>query len=605
MPTAGSDVEAARRQLQRVLASAGFSRNERLCRFLRFVVEHHLAGRDGELKESVIAFEVLGRSPDHDPKQDSIVRTEAARLRARLGEYYLGEGKDDPLVIEIPKGGYVPVLRPAGPAVELEIRSPGPSAKPRRSWVWLAAAIACLAAGFIALNWWRSQRNVPIPIAVLPLHSLSPDPANDYFADGLTGEIIRNLSIIEGLAVRSQTSSFAFKGKPQNVREAGRQLAADYILEGTVLRAGQQLRITAQLVRVRDDFPVWSGRYDRELTDVFVIQDEISRGIVNSLRLKLGRGRRRYETSTEAYDLYLRASTLELEQGVAGIGKSVGPFEQVIAKDPSFAPAYAKLAWAHAWRSGNSQSVAAEEMTKMREAAETAIQLDPLSADAHGALGILHARQAQWEQSEKSFRRALELEPDPLTRQHFAMYLLLPLGRISEAIEQGRLAEKSDPLASYVHAFTAYMLIAGHRFDEAAPHCAKVSPTEKTILGQCAGRIMLGRGKIQEAIRFFSTQPDLIDPGALLGHAFGRAGRREEAEKLAAAAGPFAQALIFAGLGDKERTLEALDRMTVLGPVRVGRNLYFPELDLIRGDPRVQALRKKVGLPDRLIDLPR
>ena len=118
--------------------------------------------------------------------------------------------------------------------------------------------------------------------------NLSQDPANDYFADGLTDEIIRNLSIIDGLAVRSQTSSFVFKGKPRNVREAGKQLEADYILEGSVLRAGQQLRINAQLVRVRDDFPLWSGRYDRELTDVFAIQDEISRGIVNSLRLKLG-----------------------------------------------------------------------------------------------------------------------------------------------------------------------------------------------------------------------------------------------------------------------------------------------------------------------------
>jgi len=178
------------------------------------------------------------------------------------------------------------------------------------------------------------------------------------------------------------------------------------------------------------------------------------------------------------------------------------------------------------------------------------------------------------------------------------MYLLLPLGRIDEAIQQGRLAEKSDPLASYVHAFTAYTLIAAHRFDEAAPHCAKVSPTEKSVLGQCLGRIMLGRGRIQEAIQFFSTHPDLIDTGGLLGHALGRAGRREEAEKLAAAARPFAQALIFASLGDKERTLEALDRMTVFGPVRVGRDLYYPELDLVRGDPRVKALRKKVGLPE-------
>src|SRR5579864_58117 len=131
MPTAESEVGAARRQLERVLASPGFSRNERLSRFLRFVVDQHLAGRDQELKESVIAIEVLGRSPDHDPKRDSIVRTEAARLRARLSEYYLGEGKADPLVIELPKGGYVPVLRPVAPAVQTE--SPGPelSVKPR------------------------------------------------------------------------------------------------------------------------------------------------------------------------------------------------------------------------------------------------------------------------------------------------------------------------------------------------------------------------------------------------------------------------------------------------------------------------------------------
>ncbi|HKE26903.1 MAG TPA: tetratricopeptide repeat protein [Bryobacteraceae bacterium] len=595
MPAAESEVEAVRRQLERVLASPGFSRNERMSRFLRFVVDQHLAGKDKELKESVIAIDVLGRSPDHDPKRDSIVRTEAARLRARLSEYYLGEGKNDPLLIELPKGGYVPILRPA----ETGASSHEPSAKPPLRWVWLAAALACLAAGLVATNWWRIHQNTPIPIVVLPLHNLSPDPADDYFADGLTGEIIRNLSIIEGLAVRSQTSSFAFKGKRQNVREAGKQLAADYILEGTVLRASQQLRITVQLVRVRDDFPMWSGRYDRELTDVFVVQDEISRGIVNTLRLQLGRGRRRYETSTEAYDLYLRASALEVEEGVVGIDKSIGPFEQVIAKDPSFAPAYARLAWAYAWRSGRPMFNAAEEMMKMRLAAEKSIQLDPISAEAYTALGILYARQGQWDQSEKNFRRALELEPNrSLTRQLFAVYLLLPFGRVDEAVQQGRLAEKSDPLASSVHAYTAYTLISAHRFDDAASYCAKVLPIEK-VLGQCVGRIMLGQGRVEEAIRFFTANPDPVDPGAFLGHSLGRAGRREEAERLAAGTtNPFTQALIFAGLGDKERTLEALDRMTVLGPVRMGRALTFPEFDLIRGDPRVKALRKKVGLPE-------
>src|SRR5215472_16942910 len=167
MSPAGSDVEAARRQLERVLASRGFSRNERQSRFLRFVVEQHLAGRSEELKESVIAVEVLGRSPDHNPKQDSIVRTEAARLRARLSEYYLGKGKDDPLVIELPKGGYVPVLRPVVPRVEAEaetgIETPSPelTAKPRMRRAWLAAAIGCLAAGLIAAGWWRFRQNAP------------------------------------------------------------------------------------------------------------------------------------------------------------------------------------------------------------------------------------------------------------------------------------------------------------------------------------------------------------------------------------------------------------------------------------------------------------
>jgi serine/threonine-protein kinase len=593
-----SAAEPVRKQLDRVLSSPGFARNERLSRFLGFVVQQHLDGKTDEIKESLIGIEVFRRAPGYDTRSDSVVRTEAAKLRGRLIEYYAGEGASDPVIIELPKGGYTPVFheRNASPEIAPGASEPGP--RRRRKWRWIVAAFA--GASILVIGLWRfAGKSGPIPIAVLPLVNVSQDASNDYLAVGLTGEIIRNLSIIEGLAVRSQTSSFAFRGKPQNVREAGRQLAADYILEGTVLRAGQQLRITAQLVRVRDDFPMWSGRYDRELTDIFAIQDEISRGIVNSLRLKLGRGQRRYETSTEAYDLYLRASALELEQGVVGIDKSIGSFVQVIAKDPSFAPAYARLAWSYAWRSGRPMFDGAAEMTKMRMAAEKAIQLDPLSAEAYAALGIIHARQAQWEQSEKSFRHALQLEPNrPLMRQHVAMYLLLPLGRVDEAIQQGRLLEKSDPLASYVHAAFAYILIAAHRFDEAAVHCAKVLPSEN-VLGQCVGRIMLGQGRIKEAIQFFTANPDPIDPGAFLGHALGRAGRREEAEKLAAGTtNPWTQAVIFAGLGDKERTFEALDRMTALGPVRVGRDLYYPELDLIRGDPRVKAVRKKVGLPE-------
>src|SRR5262245_23295947 len=590
------EAQAARRQLDKILASAGFVRNERLSRFLRFVVERHLEGRDQELKESLIAIEVFGRLPGYDSKQDPIVRTEASRLRARLSEYYLADGKGDSMIIGLPKGGYVPVLRQA-------VTEASPAEGHRLTHALpIAVAAACVVVALIALSGWWFHKNVPIPIAVLPLNNLSEDSAHDY-ADGLTGEIIRNLSIIDGLAVRSQTSSFAFKGKSQNVREAGKQLEVEYIVEGSVQRAGQQLRITAQFIRVSDDFPLWSGRYDRELTDVLAIEDEISRGIVNSLRLKLGGGRRRYETSAEAYDLYLQARALGIQRGLEGENRSVAPFEAAIAKDPSFAPAYAGLAAAHVARSGEAQFDLADEMAKMQTAAERALQLDPLLGEAHGAMGIVYAREAQWAQSEKSFRHALELASnDSVIYDNFAASFLMPLGRIQEAVQLLRKAEKNDPVAPQLHSVLANALIAAGRYDEAVEQCMKL-PADFPGGSIWLARARLGQGRIQEAIQILV---DRIEQGAnspdikgFLGYAYGRAGRRDEAEKLATAdQRPYTQALTFAGLGDKQRTLDALERMATLGPVRLGRDLTYPEFDLVRGDPRLKALRMRLGLPE-------
>ncbi len=607
MPTAESDRDAARRQLERVLESAGFSRNARLSRFLRFIVEQHLEGKDTEIKESVIAIEVFGRGADHDPKQTSIVRSEAARLRARLGEYYIGEGKNDELIIDLPKGGYAPVLRRFPLVTVPTVATPEGAAARSQAQRWLWAALAGFAVVGGAACWWLlNHQNAPIPIAVLPLTNLSQDPANEYFADGLTDEIIRNLSIIDGLTVRSQTSSFVFKGQSHNVREAGKQLAVDYVLEGSVLRDGQQLRINAQLVRVRDDFPLWSGRYDRELPDVVAVQDEISRGIVNSLRLKLGRGRRRYETSSEVYDSYLHARALSVERGLPGINQSIGPLEEVVARDPSFAPAFADLAAAYATRSGEFRFNIPDEMSKMRAAAEKAMVLDPLLAQAHYALGMIHARDAQWGQSEKSFRRAIELDPSRSeTRCDFALFYLLPLGRVEEALRQLRAAEKSDPLSSVVHYDLAYALNSSNHYDEAANICGKL-PADNPDRSWCLGKARLGQGRVGEAIQILETALNRgVTAGSQvrgeLGYAYGRAGRRTDAEKLIAATpsiNPFNQALVFAGLGDKDQTFEALDRAATAGPFRIGRALTFPEYGLLRGDPRVKALRRKVGLPE-------
>lgn len=600
MAIACTDVSDARRQLERVLGSPGFLRNERMSRFLRFVTERHLEGNDNQLKESVIAVEVFGRAPDHDPSQDSIVRTEAGRLRARLAQYYVGDGKNDALVIELPKGGYAPTFlyRDSGRQT-----TPPEKATGRRIWMFAVAAGLTLALGVLA--WWRVEhRSGPIAIAVLPLENLNHDSASDYFADGLTDELIRNLSLIDGLSPRSRTSSFAFKGRPRNVRETGRELGSDYIVEGSVLRIGTQLRINAQLVRVRDDFPLWSGQYDRALTDVFAIQDEIARGIVNSLRLKLGRGRRRYETSTEAYDLYLQARALGIQQGEAGELESVDRFEEAIAKDPSFAPAYAGLAAAHVARSGTDLFDTADELAKMQVAAGKALELDPLLAEAHGALGMVYARQAQWEHSEKSFRRALELDRyDSVVYVNFVLSLLFPLDRIKEAVRELRVAVKNDPLAPRLRFILANALMADHRFDQAAEYCLSL-PTDYPGRSDWLGRARVGQGRAQEAIQILegALSHGVDREGTVrgfLGYAYGKAGRRDDAERLAAAdADPYNRALIFAGIGDRERTLQALEGMAALGPVRLGRDLNYPEFDFVRGDPRARELRKKMGLPE-------
>ena len=587
-------------QLERVLASPGFARNERMSRFLRFIAQEELNGRGSELKESLIGVEVFGRKPGFDSKQDSTVRSEAARLRARLAEYYDSEGKGDTLVIELPKGGYVPRFRRN--AVDVAAADRGRTKRLRSSKKALAAGLALVVAGVGLWLWNRGTG--PVSVAVLPLTNLSSDPANDYFADGITDEIIRNLSILDGLAVRSQTSSFAFKGKPHNIREVGRQLDVDYILEGSVFRAGQQLRINAQLVRVRDDFPLWSGRYDRQLNDVFAIQDELSRNIVNQLRLKLGRGRRRYETSVEAYDYYLRARALE-NSGLSGREASVVPFQQAIAIDSSFAPAYAGLAAAYVVRSGDGghRPGRDEEMAAMQATAEKAIELDPLLAEAHAALGMTYARVGKWQQAEQRFRRAIELDASSsTTHTDFAMSLLLPLGRVDEAVREMRTAERADPLSSAVHTFFGYTLLAAGRYEEAASQCEKAS-ADDPVRNECVGRARTQQGKFSEAIPLLAHS---TNNWGFLAYGYGKAGRRAEADNLIVDAptlyphnrGGFQYALAYAGLGDKEQVLAQLERMVNLGPVRLGRDLTYPEFALLRGDPRVKALRKKVGLPE-------
>jgi len=448
------------------------------------------------------------------------------------------------------------------------------------------------------------NRDAPV-IAVMPFGNLSAEPDSEYFVDGLTDEIIRNLSVIDGLEVRSRTSSFAFKNKPRATRDVGEALQATLVLEGSVLRERDRVRITAQLVRAADDVPLWSGRFDRKLEDVFAIQDEISRSIVNELRLKLGRGQRRYTTSTQAYDLFLKARVLQARRA-EDARVSIDLFRQVVTADPSFAPAHAALASTYAYLSymfpieGGYAVPQEDAEAVMRPAALRALEIGPLLADAHAAMGHVHAFDRQWTKAETSFRRALSLNPS-LTTTHtdFVISTLLPEGKLDQAMQLLETALRADPLSLDVRRVLAHVQINAGLYDRAIENCDRVLAVDPEFPFAKAWRVraLLHKGHVRESIAWLEAQ----NRGAegYLGYAYAVSGRRAEAEALAVKNEdhPQRQVMIYAGLGDTDRAFAALDRFVAVNPRRAAAYLTRPELAQLRGDRRMLELRGKLGLP--------
>jgi TolB-like protein/DNA-binding winged helix-turn-helix (wHTH) protein/Flp pilus assembly protein TadD len=495
---------------------------------------------------------------------------------------------------------------PAGPAKVSDRRMSG----------WLRAALigtACAALGFGLWQWFGPRRapgegGLPQPryvIAVLPLKNLSSEPESDYFSDGLTDEIISNLSVIDGLQVKSQTSSFAFKDKPSDIRTVGSQLGANLILEGSVLRAGDRLRVNVQLVRVSDDYPLWSGRFERELKDVFAVQDEISLSIVNELRLNLGQGRRRYNTNLETYDLYLKARAIA-NAGPRGINSNIASsiplFEAAIARDPNFAPAYAGIADAYAYLSASPRGFSPEvAYAKMRPACEKALALDPLLAEAYACMGLLNSRDYMWSQAESDFRKTFELNPS-LSRPHadYAMTVLYPMGKLTEAERQVHMAIQLDPLSTSLTSALNMILLSERKYDEVLENCRPIlaSNPDDRLTQQVYARALLQKGRVDEAVSILEKAGKGSE--SFLGYAYAKGGRRADAGQIAAQHKdwPWTQALVSAGMGDKEGTLAGLQGMAAIKDPRFGMYPQYPELALVLGDPRLTEMRKVLGLPE-------
>jgi tetratricopeptide (TPR) repeat protein len=321
--------------------------------------------------------------------------------------------------------------------------------------------------------------------------------------------------------------------------------------------------------------------------------------------IQTGKSRHGHPNSP-AYDLYLRARSFEAVPNMAGVESSIELFQQATTKDPSFAPAYAGIAAGCAARSGFdrfSDAQRAHIIAQGWNAVQKAMQLDALSPDSQEALAMMQARQSQWEAADRGFRRAIRLAPrELLWRQHYAAFVLLPLGRVEESIRELLSAEELDPLAPQTHVLLSTALQAAGRYDEAFSHCQKGSDSDQ-LRAACWSQHLERQGKSDEAIRILEPvwSGHLLQPGAqALGVAYARAGRPEEAIGIAQEMPRLAsKAQIFAALGDKDRTLELLEQMTPMGPARMGRDfLLSGNLSFLQGDPRLRLIRKKAGLPE-------
>ena len=448
-------------------------------------------------------------------------------------------------------------------------------------------------------------------IAVLPLQNLSATPDSDYFADGLTDEIIRSLADIDGLDVRSRTSSFYFKGRPRNLRDVAAELGVGYILEGSVLREGPRLRINTQLIRVDADVPLWSERFDTQVSDVFDVQDEISRAIVNRLRLTMGGGRRKYETNVELYDRYLKARSL-LERRAIGQASAdaAALFESIIAADPAFAPAHAGLATALAYVSQSPYGTApgSAVANRLRTAAARALELDPLLPEAHAASGWAHARDFEWDQALRSYQRALELAPTlTATTVNFSYSTLRALGKLDDAERLLRQALVSDPLSiDASRELTATLLQAG-RYEEAIAEARRTTTDDEAVADLRHGRdlvraLVLADRFDEAAALVVRPNSRLLERGTRhwLTRMYVHSGRQDDVLTMAGEerAFPFRLAFIHAALGNDAAALDALEMMRTGEPQRLALTMMQPELARLRSEPRWRAIRRSLGITD-------
>jgi serine/threonine protein kinase/tetratricopeptide (TPR) repeat protein len=491
--------------------------------------------------------------------------------------------------------------------------------KPRvKQAIWIAGAAVVLLLSAILFWVWSHQSDAIRSIAVLPFANVSADPNTDYLSDGITESIINSLSPLPNLSVMSRSSVFRYKRPDVDPQAAGRDLNVQAVLVGRVTKRGDQLSVSAELVDTRTNHQIWGDQYNRKLTDVMAIQEEISQEISDKLRVRLtGEDKKRlvkrHTENAEAYGLYLKGRYQWNKQTLDGMETGINFFKQAIDKDPRYGLAYAGLADAYALLADYNVLAAKEVMPSAKTAAMKALEIDATIPEAHASLGWAKLTlDWDWAGAEKEFQRSLELNPNYATaHQWYADYLTV-MGRPDEAQASMKRAQQLEPVSLPISVAMASIFYYTHQNDQAIDQCRRAIVMDPQFVG---GHVVLGRaneqkGAYAEAIAELKQALQLSEGGsselAALGHVYAQSGDRAEAEKIlkelnTRSAQTYVQpiwiAVIQAALGNKEEAFSWLrkavgDRSVWLIYLRVD-----PIFDSLRTDARFADLTRQVGLP--------
>ncbi len=565
--------------------------------FLQHIVRETLQDRSELLKEYSIAVAVFGKDTNFDPRLSSIVRTEARKLRAKLARYYETEGKDDPVRIELPLGKYAPIFHPPAALPVLQVpqeRAPEP------------------------------RETGAVRVLVLPFENRGSSKRDEVLSDGLTDELSHALSRVPNVEVVARTSAFQFKGRPVDIRELAQRLNVQAVIEGSVRRAGNGIRV---LVQVDDAHgrTAWSEWFTRRRSNIFEVQTlvrAIARGLgpgvwpagANPTRLArpapAAPRSAPMDSDARAYQDYLQGLYCWNRHTLADFAEAARHFKRATERDAQFTRAYLNLAYAYIMLPVLSAVLPVEFLPKAHAAAARALELDPLAGEAHIAMALPLIQDYRWGEAGKEFRTGLELSPsDAFGRAWHGMYLAT-IGRSAEALREQRHALQLDPaspVASYCYGQTLYLL---RRYDEAAHYFRSALALDPNLPRAHAG---LGLTSLQqrnyaraiaELERAVALTPGLGRVKADLGYAYAVAGRSDRATGMLneflkgfrPSSFPAAMvAQIYIGLGEKDKALDwlhkAIDQKDVV-PFLTCDPLFDP----LRGDPRFSALLKRTKL---------